>query len=92
MQAQKRNPIEVFKQPKEDVSGAIPEAAKGGPFGWIRRLNEPTPGAPAPEKMPTIDSETIRKARLRAMRRMVAQGQGRESTMLGGAKQTLGSP
>ena len=46
--------------------------------------------APAPVVMPTIDSEEVRRARLRATRRMVAQNQGRESTILGGSNTTLG--
>jgi hypothetical protein len=72
------------------LSSMTPKEAKGGPFGWIRQQNEPTPSAPAPVEMPTIDAETVRRARLRAQRRMVAQNQGRESTILGGSNTTLG--
>jgi len=61
-----------------------------GGIDRIRGQAEETPAAPAPVTMPTIDSETVRRARLRAQRRMVAQGQGRESTMLGGSNTTLG--
>ena len=46
--------------------------------------------APPPIPMPVADSEEVRRARLRAMRRTVAQNQGRESTILGGAGTTLG--
>jgi hypothetical protein len=60
-------------------------------IGAIRSAGDDAPApAPAPVTMPTIDSETIRRARLRAMRRMVAQNQGRESTILGGANNNLG--
>ena len=74
------------------MSNIIPKEMKGGPFGWIRRMgDEQAPGAaPAPVAMPTVDAETVRRARLRAMRRMVSQNQGRESTMLGGQNTTLG--
>lgn len=75
---------------RASLSSALPGELKGGPFGWIRRMNEPAPQAPAPIEMPTIDAETIRQARLREMRRMVVQNQGRESTILGGSNTTLG--
>lgn len=74
------------------MSSIVPNETKGGPFGWIRRMGDESAVSPppAPKEMPTIDAETVRRARLRAMRRMVAQGQGRESTILGGANTTLG--
>jgi len=60
-------------------------------IGAIRGMGDAGPAAaPAPVEMPTIDAETVRRARLRAQRRMVAQNQGRESTVLGGANSTLG--
>ena len=74
------------------LSKMVPNEAKGGPFGWIRRMADEgaPPPPPPPVEMPTADSETIRRARLRAMRQMVSQNKGRESTMLGGSSTTLG--
>ena len=60
-------------------------------IGKIREQGDDSPGTPpSPVKMPTIDDETVRRARLRAMRRIVAQGEGRGSTILGGSNTTLG--
>lgn len=74
------------------LSNMTPNEMKGGPFGWIRRMaDEGAPAsAPPPAEMPTIDSEAVRRARLRAQRRMVAQNEGQASTNLGGSNTTLG--
>jgi hypothetical protein len=64
----------------------------GGPFGWIKRLEEDEPTAPAPVEMPTADSETVRLARLREMRKMVSMNKGQQSTLLGGATPAAVTP